>query len=135
MNRRLTMARVTHECRRLCGEHVNRLRGVFDLAWALGYSADDAKYHAMRAVERYRQGGSADFANKCYAIKRGTAMIGKHYDKCVKAFDRLIKAEPVTGMSYLGGEAYMKTRMEIEAKVLNPSVPAPKENEDCYADY
>ena len=127
------MARVTHECRRLCGEHVNRLRGVFDLAWALGYSADDAKYHAVRAIERYRQGGSADFANKCYAIKRGTAKVGKHYKECVKAFDRLIKAEPYPDQKWLGGESYMKTMQEIEAKVLNPKVPAPKENEDRYA--
>ena len=124
------MARATHKCQRLCGEHVERLKKVFDLAYALGYSKEDAKYHAMRAVERYRQGGSADFANKCYAIKRGTAVVGKHFTDCVKAFDRLIKAEPVTVMSYLGGEAYLKRVQEFENRVLDPKVPAPKENED-----
>jgi len=126
------MARGTHKCSRLCGEHVERLKKVFKLAKALGYTLEEAKYHAVRAVERYRQGGPADFANKCYALKRRTAVVGKHFDECVEAYDRLVAAKPVPNPVWLGCQEYRAESLKLEAKRLDPKVPAPKENEDRY---
>ena len=123
------MARTIHKCQRLCGEHVERLKKVFKLAKALGYTLEGAKYHAVRAVERYRQGGWADFTNKCYALKRGTAKVGKHFKESVEAYDRLIAAKPVPDQKWLGGSTLLKTLRRLEAKRLDPKVPAPKENE------
>jgi len=121
------MAKMIHKCQRLCGKHVERLKKVFKLAKALGYSVEDAKYHAIRAVERYRQGGWADFTNKVYALKRGTAKVGKYFEESVEAYDRLITTKPVTDFTWVGCE-----QLKVEDVSLDPKVPAPKENEDRY---
>ena len=74
----------------------DRLDAVYRLARACGCDTEQAKAHAVGAVERICQGGEMDYRNKIRAIRKGTAKPGV---QTAQTYDRLMtgyEPQPLT---------------------------------------